>query len=769
MKAKIIALIMMVLALTTLVSSADEIDAGPGKQISTSPGYVLWPEWSPDGKWIISVDGRLGIYLIPTDGGDAVKLCDNHYGHWDDKNFLCFSPDSQEVLFQTGIIDKTRGTIVKYNSEADSTVTNPVYAIKAININTKVVRLVKEEAGCPHFSKDGRYFGYVNHDYRAVTDSLNAEHDGSLAIFDTVTQETRYLGEAEGIKTWDFSFSGDGKYVAVLAGAPQQIYKIALDGTQAEQITNYVRTEKYSKDPITPSCSPDGRFIMWTDVKYEYLVPSNGVCSIQVYNTETKETKPLFPAGEVFNSCGCWSPDGKQFFCTLSLVGFGSSKSQNYIFDFNEENIGVRPVIMKVPFILPSTFGYRLARYTEEDIKPQDPSNPLLYSSLDTGQYFPKWSPDGKWIAMSTNDAIWIVSSEGGIPIKVMSMQPTDYKGFSLDLNFLPRVTGFTPDSQEILYEEFIIDESRGTVITIKTNESGGYAGFHSEGILPTMRAVNIYTGETRLVMDISSNGIYSHNGRYFAYNLAYPYSRAYDIMLYDTETQQTRYLGIDGAPYCFSHDDTYLVATVPSVGLLKIPLDGSRTEVLSLETGPFVTMSPDDRFLLYGYDQGIKLYDTVLNGSEYMIENTAGYECTDSSFSPDGKKICYRLTDSGGSGWSRIYVSDIDLSQYSVVTSAETSKPAVFALQGNYPNPFNPSTTIQFSLANAGKVNLTIYNVAGQKIRELVKNAELTPGIHHVLWNGHDDLGKPVSSGVYLTRLQMGGKSLAGRMLLMK
>ena len=91
------------------------------------------------------------------------------------------------------------------------------------------------------------------------------------------------------------------------------------------------------------------------------------------------------------------------------------------------------------------------------------------------------------------------------------------------------------------------------------------------------------------------------------------------------------------------------------------------------------------------------------------------------------------------------------------------------FALKGNFPNPFNPSTLIQFSLAKAGKVNLAIYNVAGQKVRELVRNAELTPGIHNVLWDGHDDLGKPVSSGIYLSRLQMGGKALTSRMLLMK
>ena len=152
-----------------------------------------------------------------------------------------------------------------------------------------------------------------------------------------------------------------------------------------------------------------------------------------------------------------------------------------------------------------------------------------------------------------------------------------------------------------------------------------------------------------------------------------------------------------------------------------------------------------------------------------HVLPEEADISCSQGSFSPDGKKFCYILESITSPRWRQVYVRDFNPADYTIVTGIETAEPLLFTLQGNYPNPFNPSTTIQFSLASAEKVNLSIYSVAGQKIRELVTNTEMTPGIHHVLWDGHDDLGKPVSSGVYLSRLETGGKALTGRMLLMK
>jgi len=77
---------------------------------------------------------------------------------------------------------------------------------------------------------------------------------------------------------------------------------------------------------------------------------------------------------------------------------------------------------------------------------------------------------------------------------------------------------------------------------------------------------------------------------------------------------------------------------------------------------------------------------------------------------------------------------------------------PTVTELQGNYPNPFNPSTNIKFSLKAESKVSLDIYNIRGQRVKTLVDD-EMQAGYHSVVWNGTDQSGKHVSSGVYFTK----------------
>ena len=77
---------------------------------------------------------------------------------------------------------------------------------------------------------------------------------------------------------------------------------------------------------------------------------------------------------------------------------------------------------------------------------------------------------------------------------------------------------------------------------------------------------------------------------------------------------------------------------------------------------------------------------------------------------------------------------------------------PAVTQLKGNYPNPFNPTTTIRFDLNTNANVDLAIYNVKGQKIRTLI-NDEVQSGSHHIVWDGKDDHQVQTSSGIYFYR----------------
>jgi len=85
-----------------------------------------------------------------------------------------------------------------------------------------------------------------------------------------------------------------------------------------------------------------------------------------------------------------------------------------------------------------------------------------------------------------------------------------------------------------------------------------------------------------------------------------------------------------------------------------------------------------------------------------------------------------------------------------------------------NHPNPFNPETTISFTLPNETIASIDIFNIRGQKVRSLM-NEFLSSGHHQVIWNGQDDNGRNVSSGVYFYRLNTDNFSHTRRMVLMK
>lgn len=85
-----------------------------------------------------------------------------------------------------------------------------------------------------------------------------------------------------------------------------------------------------------------------------------------------------------------------------------------------------------------------------------------------------------------------------------------------------------------------------------------------------------------------------------------------------------------------------------------------------------------------------------------------------------------------------------------------------------NYPNPFNPTTTISYSLPQEGKVSLKIYNVKGQFVKILIDGSQ-PEGYYEVVWNGKDNAGRSVASGIYYYRINACGKTINKKMLLLK
>jgi hypothetical protein len=131
---------------------------------------------------------------------------------------------------------------------------------------------------------------------------------------------------------------------------------------------------------------------------------------------------------------------------------------------------------------------------------------------------------------------------------------------------------------------------------------------------------------------------------------------------------------------------------------------------------------------------------------------------------------------------WRFMYWSDADTIELNIYVDALTGDivtgldepaesaniPRSFALKQNYPNPFNPRTTIQYYLPQDAYVEIAIFNLLGQRVLVLVEEAK-PAGSHQVRWDGSDDLGQQVSSGIYFCRMKAGGFVKTKKMILVR
>jgi len=139
----------------------------------------------------------------------------------------------------------------------------------------------------------------------------------------------------------------------------------------------------------------------------------------------------------------------------------------------------------------------------------------------------------------------------------------------------------------------------------------------------------------------------------------------------------------------------------------------------------------------------------------------------------PGAYYLRFRLTDESinieltDPGWT---IDNIRVITGSAVANEDPLNPAIpaLALYPNYPNPFNPSTNIAFANTQTAPLKLEIFNLKGQKVKTLLDES-LPAGNHKVIWNGADDAGRPVASGLYMYRLTGPDFNKTYKMMLLK
>ena len=215
-----------------------------------------------------------------------------------------------------------------------------------------------------------------------------------------------------------------------------------------------------------------------------------------------------------------------------------------------------------------------------------------------------------------------------------------------------------------------------------------------------------------------------------------------------------------------------------PDTILLSLAVDqdgdvlvGTYTEgVFCYDGEKWVTYTTDDGLVnnnvrsIYEMPDGTLWFGTDGGVSRYDGETWTSYTSDDGL---GGNMVMAINSDSQNRLWfgTNGGVSVLELLETNVETIVSHSE---FIIIGIYPNPFNPSTTIEFNIPSFGFTTLTIYNIMGQKIRELVAD-NFQAGTHSILWDGRDDNGNTVSSGIYISRLKNGEHVAVKQMTMIK
>ncbi len=172
--------------------------------------------------------------------------------------------------------------------------------------------------------------------------------------------------------------------------------------------------------------------------------------------------------------------------------------------------------------------------------------------------------------------------------------------------------------------------------------------------------------------------------------------------------------------------------------------------------------------------------FDTIFSTDRTLAPGDRSLDRGTYTFSPGAPNGTYVVTlrtgDFGNivlNSESSTFVKNDAIAPDAVEAQASTPAnletiPERYSLDGNYPNPFNPATTIRYSAPSEGHVRLDVMDVLGRRVATLVDET-MTAGHHEVVWNGLNEGGASVASGVYFARLQTSGAVMTQRMLLMK
>ncbi|MFC1509118.1 two-component regulator propeller domain-containing protein [Candidatus Omnitrophota bacterium] len=199
--------------------------------------------------------------------------------------------------------------------------------------------------------------------------------------------------------------------------------------------------------------------------------------------------------------------------------------------------------------------------------------------------------------------------------------------------------------------------------------------------------------------------------------------------------------------------------------GVCLASYDGINWTIYTTENAPLLNINinvievDQNNTKWIGTDSGVSRFDGE-TWTTFTIENSGLADNKVNAIAVEKNNTIWFGTDNGVSKYTgEVITTSVD---------EEETKPEILPLIKSYPNPFNPTTTIEFELPETGMAALTIYNIAGQKVRDLLSGYK-SAGMHRVVWDGRDESGNAVSAGVYIAWLKAGDVAAVGKMVLVR
>ncbi len=314
-----------------------------------------------------------------------------------------------------------------------------------------------------------------------------------------------------------------------------------------------------------------------------------------------------------------------------------------------------------------------------------------------------------------------------------------------------------------------VVEETTDGELHIK---SGSYSGMAGVGLVQTNGVPEIDTTDNAKTHKLLVANDYSNPNQIIFFKVAFlKITSSYFILC-------TRMVQTDSSETIPDADPTQSPAYV----LYVSPLEGKYR--IGKYEGELKALQPDQWTYFgegtYSFQMNVYYYfKFYLNDGDLKAKVWEGYpedepttwniEATDPAPRVTGKYTMFGLLGTPPGG-DEIVLDDIVVTatKATAVNENRTQTPATFQLDQNYPNPFNPTTSISFSVNSSAPTVLKIYNEAGQLVKTLV-NGKVGMGTHVVKWNGTNNLGEKVHSGVYFYELVNGSQKSVKKLLLMK